>query len=76
MKNKPRPGQVVCLNDYGIEQIGGLSSKAMVEQAQRMTIMRVDEFSLTVPESTFSIDVDQPLINQFMIDNHCVDLVK
>ncbi len=75
MKERPIIGQVVRLNNYGIEQINGLSSLDMIEQAKRMVITDVSVDSLTNDVETFSISVDQPLINQFMIDNHCVDLI-
>ena len=40
-----------------------------------MTLTFVDNESMTEPEKTFLVEVDDPEINQFMIDNWCFDLV-
>lgn len=74
MKDLPKVGQVVKLNNYGIMLIGGLMSIEMANQAENMTITSVDNNSITNDVDTFIIEVDQPLINQYMIYNHCVDL--
>ncbi|MCK5017272.1 MAG: hypothetical protein KAS32_09375 [Candidatus Peribacteraceae bacterium] len=74
MKDKPMVGQNVCLNDFGMRQIGGITSTEMGRQAENMIILYVDDVSMTDDVDTFIIEVDQPLVNKFLIDNHCVDL--
>jgi hypothetical protein len=73
MRHKPKIGDVVCLNDHGMDQIGGLRSADAIRQAQRMTIVDVEEM---VEGKVWAIDVDQPAIDMFLIDNLCVDLLE
>lgn len=73
MIKRPHVGQVVRLNDEGMNTIGGLKTAEMVKQAQRMVITYSDSKSLTDDVDTFSIHVDQPLINRFLLTNHDVD---
>lgn len=75
MKDKPIPGDVVRLNDQGMDSIGGLRSAEAVRQAQRMTIVYVGP-NLTAPEPTYPIEVDQELINFFLLSHHDVDLIE
>ena len=42
----------------------------------RMRITSVDDVSMTYPEATFVVEVDDPEINQFLIDHHCFDIVS
>lgn len=76
MKQKPLVGDIVRLNDEGMSQIGGLTSAKQIEQSRRMTITAVDHDSMTAPEETWMIDVDQPLMNLFLISHHDVDLIE
>ena len=76
MKEKPRVGQIVRLNNVGIDAIGGLKTWEMTQQAQRMTITWVGDESLTDDVETYDLRVDQPLINRFMLDNHMIEEVK
>lgn len=73
MKTRPYVGQKVRLNNHGMVQIDGLRSVEMIYQAKEMVITEVSDESLTDDCETYSICVNQPLINQFMLDNHCVD---
>jgi hypothetical protein len=41
-----------------------------------MRITYVDDTSMTYPEPTFVVEVDNPDINQFMIDHNCFDIVR
>lgn len=75
MKTKPKVGQRVKLNDHGIEQIGGLQSQEAVKQSKWMLITYVGNDSLTNDCETYQIEVNQPLMNCFCLDNHCVDLI-
>tara|TARA_R110000851_G_C13102760_1_gene569346 strand:- start:82944 stop:83168 length:225 start_codon:yes stop_codon:yes gene_type:complete len=72
MKTKPLVGSTVRLNDHGMHTIGGLTSMEMIDQARRMIITDVGE-NITRPEKTYVINVDQPLIDQWLITNHDVD---
>jgi hypothetical protein len=76
MKERPLPGDVVRLNDQGMQNIHGLTSAEMVRQAQRMVITYVTRYSMTSPEPTWGITVDQPLINEFILSHHDVDLIE
>lgn len=72
MTSRPSVGQVVILNDYGKRHIGGLTSDAMVRQARRMVITHVHDVDMS-HLNLWEIEVDQPEINVFMLDNTCVD---
>lgn len=41
-----------------------------------MTITSVEPESITDDKPTYIIEVDQPLIDAFLIDNHCIDELK
>jgi len=73
MKTKPFVGQRVYLNDEGMEMVCGLKSREEIRQASDMTITYVASESLTFPEDTFAIEVDQPLINVYLLDHNMVD---
>jgi hypothetical protein len=74
VKNKPKVGDVVCLNDYGLSRLK-LNNWSEIRQAGRMTVVWVDESSLTEPEETYAVDVDQPAINKFLLDHTMIDLL-
>lgn len=72
MIEKPFVGQVVQLNDFGKRHIGGLSTEEMIKQARRMVITDVHDIDME-HLSLWEIEVDQPEINVFMLDNKCID---
>lgn len=72
MTEKPFIGQVVVLNDAGKRHINGLTSDEMVRQAKRMVITHVHDVNMG-HLNLWEIEVDQPTINVFMLDNSCVD---
>jgi len=77
MKDKPKVGQIVCLNDHGIDQIGGLKSSFEVRDASNMLITSVSEHSITNDVDTFVIKIEESnRLSRYMLDNHCVDLIK
>ena len=76
MKTKPNVGDVVYLNDEGLESISGARSREAIKQSQRMTITEVSEQNLTDDCVTHVIEVDQPLITRFIITNHDVDILE
>ena len=45
----------------------------MINQARKMRIEKVTRDSVVTGYQIYPIDVDQPLINQFMLDNTCVE---
>jgi len=75
MVNNPKIGQVVYLNEQGMDIIGGLKSFDAIKQAQRMVITYVGSTSLTTDIPCFDINIDQPLIDRFVITNHEVNLL-
>lgn len=72
----PNVGDVVRLNDEGLEQIFGRRTGLSHMKSLQMRITAVDDQSMTYPEPTFIVKVDNPEINQYLIDNHCFDIVK
>lgn len=75
METKPYIGQLVTLNDEGIEQINGLRSRDAIKQSLKMKITTI-EYIETSDSDIYLIEVDQPLINEYMITNHDVDEIK
>jgi hypothetical protein len=75
MKCKLKVGDRVYLNDWGLEQIFGSRKGLSHMKSKEMTITQVSGHSLTSPELTFSVDVDDVDINHFLIDDRCFDLV-
>ena len=71
MNKMPYIGQRVLLNDHGMETIRGVTSHEMYQQClnMRITGMTPD----LVPQQVWGIDVDAPLVNQFLISNLDVD---
>lgn len=72
----PNVGDVVRLNDEGLRQIYGRTIGLSHMKSLEMRVTAVDDQSMTYPEPTFSIEVDNPEINIYLIDNHCFDIVR
>jgi len=75
MDTRPKVGMVVCLNDEGLKTIQ-LTTQKEFEASRRMTITWVGFENITFPEETWEIEVDQPLINEFLLFNWSVDELK
>jgi len=75
MDTRPKVGMVVCLNDEGLKTIQ-LTTQKEFEASRRMTITWVGFENSTFPEETWEIEVDQPLINEFLLFNWSVDELK
>lgn len=73
MKEKPTVGQKVRLNNYGLEQCFGSSLGLAHMKTLELTIMAVDKDSMTAPELTWMVRVDNSGIDRLMIDNWCFD---
>ncbi len=69
---KPHVGQRVKLNDEGKRTIGGLTSQAMIDQAASMTVTGVFDVDMG-HLGIWDIEVDQPLINRFILSNEDLD---
>ncbi len=70
-------GKKVKLNDSGIEQIWGEFSSNSLQHMKtlEMVVTEMGDVSLCSPEQVFEVRVNNPDINQYMIDNWCFDPV-
>ena len=66
-------GDKVCLNNLGLRQIYGTTVGLSSMRNKIMTITWVSPESMTEPEETYPVDVDDPEINRFLIDDICFD---
>lgn len=71
----PKVGDTVVLNDHGLRQLFGSTHGLAHMKTLRMKVTEVDSTSLTTPELTFAVSVDNPDIDTFLIDNWCFDIV-
>lgn len=72
----PKVGDVVCFNDSGLEQVFGSATGNSFMKKLELRITHVDDESLTYPEPTFAVRVDDPEIDRFLIDHTCFDIVR
>lgn len=72
----PKVGDTVRFNDYGLEQCFGSAFGKQAMKRLEMKVTYVADESMTYPEPTFEIGVDNPEINMLLIDNACFDIVK
>ena len=72
----PKVGDVVRLNNHGLEVIFGHSQGLAHMKTLKMRITQVDDESMTYPEPTFVVQVDNPEINQYLIYDRCFDIVR
>ena len=70
-----KAGDTVTLNDTGLKQVFGTTVGMSHLKTLKMKITFVSTESWTEPEKTFEVRVDNPEIDQFLIDNWCFDLV-
>lgn len=76
MATVPSVGDIVSLNDYGLKQIFGSSHGLSHMKSLKMTVTHVDDVSMTFPEATFCMEVDNADINMYLTDNWCFDIVR
>lgn len=78
MKSHPVPkvGDTVVLNDEGLEICFGKTLGLAHMKSLRMKITFVDTQSMTAPEKTYVVEVDNPEINCFLIYHSCFDIVE
>jgi hypothetical protein len=72
----PKVGDTVTLNDRGIQQCFGSAFGLGHMKSLKMRVTHVDDESMTYPEPTFVVDVDNPDINMLLIDHTCFDIIK
>lgn len=71
-----KAGDTVVLNDVGLQQIFGSPIGLKHMKNLRMKITYVDPVSLTFPEETHTVSVDNLEIDKFFINNHYFDVVN
>ena len=77
MKDKPNAGQKVRFNNDGLHQVFGSCRGLSHMKNKVFTITKVEDESWTPPpEETFTVEVDDPGLSTFIMDNHCFDLVE
>ena len=69
-------GDRVRLNDIGLEQCFGVATGKSALKRITYTITHVDQQSLTYPEPSFPVEVDDPELNQLLLDDYCFDIVR
>jgi len=69
-------GDTVRLNDHGLRQVFGRCLGLAHMKTLEMKITSVDRESMTEPEKTYVVCVDNPEIDAYMIDDQCFDVVK
>jgi hypothetical protein len=74
--NCPKVGDTVTLNNHGLIQVFGTTIGLSAMKRLEMKITYVDDLSMTFPEPTFVVEVDNEEINTFLIDHHCFDIVR
>jgi len=72
----PNVGDIVRFNDHGLEAVFGSRVGKSFMKKLELRITWVDEVSMTYPEPTFIVEVDDPDINQFMLYSACFDIVR
>lgn len=72
----PKVGDTVVLNDFGLRQIFNQTLGLSHMKTLRMKITHVDSGSMTFPDPTFCVDVDNEEINAYLIDHLCFDIVE
>lgn len=77
MKNRhpTKVGDTVVLNDAGLQVCFGSSIGLSHMKTKRMRITRIESKSVTSPEKTYIVEVDDPEINQMLIFNALFDVV-
>lgn len=72
----PKVGDTVALNDCGLQQIFNRKLGLEHMKTLKMKVTHVDAESMTFPEPTFCLEVDNEAINAYLIDHHCFDVVE
>lgn len=70
-----KPGDIVRFNDYGLKNCFGNVAFNLAQKNKTFRITYVDNESMTEPEKTYVVEVDDPDINQFLLNDRCFDIV-
>jgi hypothetical protein len=76
MACKLKMGDIVRLNDNGLEIIFGRKLGLSHMKTLEMRVVGVADESITFPEETYPIAVDHNELNAYMIDDTHFDLVR
>jgi len=76
MKEKPYVGQRVVFNDYGLMQAFSEAPALQHMKTKVLTITWVCDESMTDDCGTWPVEVDDPAITIYCLDNHCFDLAE
>lgn len=71
----PKVGDTVRFNDFGLEQVFGRTLGLAHMKTRDLRITFVDATSMTEPEETFVVEVDDPDINTFLLSHWHFDIV-
>lgn len=71
----PKVGDTVVLNDEGLDICFGKTLGLAHMKSLRMKITFVDSVSMTAPEKTYVVEVDNPEINCFLLYHSCFDVL-
>jgi hypothetical protein len=71
-----KAGDTVVLNDKGLENIFGSSVGKSHMKTLEMKLTFVDPTSMTAPEPSHVVEVDNEEINQFLLHHWCFDVVR
>lgn len=72
---KPSVGQKVILNDTGLTTIWGNALGLSHMKTKVLTLTHVDAKSITFPKKTYLVEVDDPEINSYFLNNTMFDIV-
>ncbi len=72
----PKVGDRVRLTDQGLEICFGSKFGLSHMKSKVMRVVEVGTESLTSPEETIPVDVDDPDIGMLLTDNWCFEIVK
>lgn len=75
-KRKPRVGDRVHINNYGLEQVFGSSLGLAPMKNVVYTFIHVDDESITSPEITYPVEVDDPDLNCYLLSHICFELIE
>ncbi len=76
MAAKVKVGDIVVLNDEGIKIIWGSNLGLSHMKNKRMKIISVDSESMTFPKESYLVEVSDPEINTYFLNDYMFDLVK
>jgi len=72
----PRVGDTVRLNDCGLETCYGFTPGRAHMKTKTFVLTNVDPESVTQPEPSYIVEVDDPELNEMLLSHWCFDLVE